>query len=269
MLLPIGDVVDAGAFGEKAASLGAAIRAGLAVPPGIALASNLVDRIASGDPDAVKSVLRSADLPRARLAVRSSAIGEDPAMAAISGRHASCLNVLPAGLPAAVYVVWEAARLDATHAQRMGRGTAGEPAIGVVIQQLVDPIASGVLFTRNPITGADERVIEAAWGLGEIVISGQLIPDRYRLDAGGRVIERAIAEKDVQIQFDDDEGTSEQPVAHDLWNAACLDDLHLDQLHAIGERCREIWKMDLDVEWTLAVDGAIYLLQTRPLTLSR
>jgi pyruvate,water dikinase len=265
MFLPLGDVVDARAFGEKALNLGMAIRAGITVPPGIALSSALVDQIAAGDAAAVKSVLASPDLPRARLAVRASTIGEDTAAATISGRHATCLNVAPAGIPAAVYVVWESERLDAAHARRMGRGVAGEPAIGAVIQQLIEPLAAGLLFTRDPISGADERVIEAAWGLSEIVVSGIIIPDRYRLDPSGRVLERTIGEKDVQILFDDDEGTSEFPVEHELWTTACLDDLHLDQLHAIGERCRDTWKMDLDVEWVLGHDGTIYLLQTRPL----
>src|SRR6185436_7232760 len=115
MLLPLDAVVDETAFGGKAVSLGAAIRAGLPVPPGIALSSALVDRIAAADVDAVTFVLRSPALPRGRLAVRSSTIGEDPALAGLGGQHATCLNVAPAGIPAAVYVVWESARIEAVH----------------------------------------------------------------------------------------------------------------------------------------------------------
>ena len=142
----------------------------------------------------------------------------------------------------------------------------GEPAIGAVIQQLVEPIAAGVLFTRDPMTGADERVIEAAWGLGEIVVSGQVIPDRYRLDNQGGLLERVIGQKDVQMGYDDEEGTSQQPVSPELWDAPCLEAVHLGQLHALAERCRAVWGVHLDLEWALGGDGAIYLLQARPIT---
>ena len=62
--------------------------------------------------------------------------------------------------------------------------------MGVVVQELVPADVAGVLFTRNPVTGAAERVIEASWGLGEAVVAGLVVPDRYRLDARGRVLER-------------------------------------------------------------------------------
>ena len=51
---------------------------------------------------------------------------------------------------------------------------------------LLDPDAAGVMFTQNPVTGADERVIEASWGLGEAVVAGLVIPDHFRVDRSGR-----------------------------------------------------------------------------------
>lgn len=267
--LPLEHVVDEAAFGGKAVSLGAAIRARLPVPPGMALAAPLVDRIAAGDGAAVSAVASSPHLPSGRLAVRSSAIGEDSAGASFAGQHATCLNITPAGVAAAVYVVWESARCDAALAYRRRRGVSTEPSIGVVIQRLIEPVAAGVLFTRDPMTGAHERLIEAAWGLGEVVVSGQVIPDRFRLDSRGRVLERVIGTKDVKIWYDDGEGTKEHPVPPELHEVACLEDDHLDQLHALAERCERVWGTHIDLEWALDADGAVYLLQSRPITTLR
>ena len=72
--------------------------------------------------------------------------------------------------------------------------------MGVVVQELVPADVAGVLFTRNPVTGVAERVIEASWGLGEAVVAGLVVPDRYRLDARGRVLERSAGEKDVAVR---------------------------------------------------------------------
>ena len=72
--------------------------------------------------------------------------------------------------------------------------------MGIVVQRLLDPEVSGVLFTRHPVTGADERVIEATWGLGEAVVQGLVTPDRYRLSPTGEVLERSPGRKQVAIR---------------------------------------------------------------------
>jgi pyruvate,water dikinase len=62
--------------------------------------------------------------------------------------------------------------------------------VGVVIQFLVDADVAGVLFTRNPVDGADERVVEASWGVGETVVTGRVVPDRFRISRSGDILER-------------------------------------------------------------------------------
>lgn len=64
---------------------------------------------------------------------------------------------------------------------------------------MVRPDAAGVLFTRHPVTGVDERLVEAAWGLGEAVVAGLITPDRWRLARDGKVIEAELGEKDLEI----------------------------------------------------------------------
>jgi pyruvate,water dikinase len=267
--LTLAEVSDEAVFGGKAVSLGAAVRAGLPVPPGIALSARLVDRIASGSHDAVTAVRSSVELPRGRMAVRSSAIGEDSSGASFAGQHVTRLNVFEPDIPAAVRLVWESARSEAALAYRAKRGIDRQPAIGVVVQALIEPVAAGVLFTRDPLTGANERVIEAAWGLGEAVVSGLVTPDCYRLDARGSLMARVLGCKDVKIWFDEDGGTSEVPVSPDLQEAPCLAFEDLERLHALAECCVAVWGTDLDLEWALGASGDVFLLQSRPITTFR
>jgi hypothetical protein len=72
--------------------------------------------------------------------------------------------------------------------------------IGVVVQEMVAADVAGVLFTRNPVTGADEIVVEATWGLGEAIVQGLVIPDRYRIPRNGEVLEQTAGFKQLAIR---------------------------------------------------------------------
>jgi pyruvate,water dikinase len=268
-VVPLADADREDLFGGKAVSLGGAVRAGLCVPPGMAIAAPLVDAIAGGDAAATAALLESPHLPDGRLAVRSSAVGEDSGDASFAGQHATKLNVTRVQLQDAVRMVWESARTAGALAYRMRQGLPPHPRVGVVVQTLVEPIAAGVLFTRDPMTGADERVIEAAWGLGEAVVNGTVIPDRYRLDPYGRVLESVAGEKDVKIWYGDGEGTIELPVPADLRTALSLTAPRLASLSALADRCTQVWGPALDIEWAVAADDVCYLLQCRPITTLR
>jgi len=134
------------------------------------------------------------------------------------------------------------------------------------VQLLVEPIAAGVLFTRNPITGADERLIEASWGLGEAVVNGIVVPDRARLSPQGDVLEFVAGDKDVKIWYDEGDGTREVPVEPARRQEPCVSALHLAALHDLAARCARVWGPDLDIEWALGGNDTIYLLQCRPIT---
>jgi pyruvate,water dikinase len=266
LIVPLVEAHHEASFGGKAVSLGAAIRAGLPVPPGAAIGAALVDRVVAGDPAAVDALLASPHVPSIRLAVRSSAIGEDSAGASFAGQHATKLNVRKPALLAAVRVVWESARTESALVYRQRKGLPGDPRIGVVVQMLVEPVAAGVLFTRNPITGTDERLIEAAWGLGEAVVNGAVVPDRIRLDPDGRVVEFIEGDKDLKIWYGDEDGTIEMTVDPALRRAPCVTASQVAALHALAERCMGLWGPQLDLEWAVGQDGSIYLLQCRPIT---
>ena len=91
----------------------------------------------------------------------------------------------PDGIVDAVREVWRSGGSDGALAYRRRLGVEGPARMGVVVQRLVSADVAGVLFTRNPIDGSDELLIESSWGLGEVVVDGRVIPDRYRLSSSG------------------------------------------------------------------------------------
>ena len=265
--LPLAEVLDDCEHGGKAAQLGAALRAGLPVPPGFALAHAHVDAIVR---DRAPSVARYLTDALAALggpvAVRSSAVGEDGGSASFAGQHATVLGVTcERTLLAAILKVRESAHAPSAIAYRKRLGLHGAPRMGVVVQRLIDADKAGVLFTKNPMTGDDERVIEAAWGLGEVVVAGMVTPDRYRVARDGHVLERAAGDKDMAIRRSADGGTQEMAIDADRDAALCLDDVELAALNHLAVRCEGHAPGPQDIEW--AFEGArLYLLQRRAIT---
>jgi pyruvate,water dikinase len=253
-------------FGAKATGLGAAARNGLPIPPGIALSGSFVDKVADGNELAIELLVTAAQSLEGPLAVRSSAADEDGADASFAGQHLTLLNVPSVDdLSSAVREIWWSANSDSaiTYRQRVGLFT--RPSIGVVVQSLLDPEAAGVMFTQNPINGADERMIEASWGLGEVVVAGRVIPDTFRLDRSGRVLERTAGVKKVAVRTLPDGGTAEEEVPAELVERLCLDDDQLAELGALAARCDEAYGPARDIEWAIA-GKKLYLLQCRAIT---
>jgi pyruvate,water dikinase len=216
---------DSAQFGGKAASLGELIAAGFRVPPGFALA-------ADAEP-------RDLPLPEGPVAVRSSAIGEDSEGASFAGQHDTLLNVR--GLDAVLDAIRQCrASLanSAAYRERMGGGRA---AMGVVVQEMVDAEVAGVMFTCSPLTGDPSVVaIDAAPGLGEAVVSGEVTPDHFALS-------KVTGER--------------------LQGSGCLDDARLAQLLDLGKRIERHFGAPQDIEFAFA--GELYVLQSRPVTVRR
>jgi pyruvate,water dikinase len=250
----------------------------LPVPDGFGLDVDTVDEIAqvaqvaqvahtapggAAATEACEEMLRALG---GRVAVRSSAVGEDARDASFAGQHTTSLNASTAeALIHAVVEVRQSAHTASALAYRARMNIAGPPRIAVVVQRLVDADCAGVLFTRNPTTGARERLIEAAWGLGEVVVSGAVVPDSYRLDSDGRVLERTIGVKDIALRLHAGGGTTEVVVDDARANEAVLTDAALGALHRLTLRCEAVFGMDLDIEWAFEGDR-LYLLQCRAIT---
>ncbi len=265
-VVPLEKALDATIFGSKAVGLGQAIRDGLPVPPGVALSGAIVEAVAAGEQPAIKEVAKWVRPLGGPLAVRSSAMDEDGAAASFAGQHLTLLNVPSAEeVSSALCKIWWSANSDSaiTYRQRVGLFT--RPSVGVVVQALLDPDTAGVMFTRNPVTGVDERVIEASWGLGEAVVAGIVIPDHYRVDRSGQVLERKPGLKRVAVRSAPNGGTVEEKVPPELVERLCLDDDQLHELNQLASRCEHVYGPARDVEWAIA-GGTLYLLQCRAIT---
>ena len=262
--VPLREVHDALEYGGKAAQLGAALRAGLCVPQGFALDHGFVAAVAADDAASGAALDAARATVPGAVAVRSSAIGEDGAAASFAGQHATLLNVV--NVRAAVAAVWKSGWADSAQAYRQRVGAEGPMRMGVVVQRLVNADTAGVMFTRNPVTRAAELVIEAGWGLGEIIVQGMIIPDSFRLLPDGTVLERRAGVKNIAIRRKPDGDTQEVAVEAQLIEALCLGDGQLSALADLARACDAAFgAVPHDIEWAFEGD-TLYLLQRRPVT---
>ncbi|HYX88261.1 MAG TPA: PEP/pyruvate-binding domain-containing protein [Gaiellaceae bacterium] len=258
--------LDGERFGGKAAQLATAARAGLPVPAGVALSSELVEALAAGEPAASAALAQAWSRLRPPLAARSSALGEDSEAVSFAGQHLTSLNVrTPADAMSAVKLIWRSAHADSTLAYRRRLGLDERPRIAVLLQELVDAVCAGVLFTRNPLGGADELVVEAAWGLGEAVVGGLVTPDRFRVARDGTVLERVAGEKDLAVMLAPEGGTRQVSIPRERVETLSLDDRQLGELARLAQACERIFSGARDLEWAFAGDH-VYLLQCRAVT---
>jgi phosphoenolpyruvate synthase/pyruvate phosphate dikinase len=265
-VVPLAKARDDAVFGSKAVGLGEAARGGLPLPPGVALSGAIVEAVAAGEERAIRKVAKGVGPLPAPLAVRSSAVDEDGAEASFAGQHLTLLNVMsPDDVCSALREIWWSANSDSAITYRQRVGLFARPSVGVVVQALLDPETAGVMFTQNPVNGADERMIEASWGLGEVVVAGMVIPDNFRVDRSGRVLERTPGVKKIAVRTLPDGGTVEEQVPPELVEQPCLDDDQLADLNRLAGRCEEVYGPARDIEWAFA-GGELYLLQCRAVT---
>jgi pyruvate,water dikinase len=256
---------EAGLAGGKGASLAAMTAAGLPVPPGFVIPSSTLERsvvaarlraaVHAGDHDAAVQLVRAAEPPREAIekayeelgggsvAVRSSACAEDSEAASYAGQQETYLNVTGAAeVCRRVVDCWASFFSERALFYRDQKGSLEDLGMAVVVQRMVDPDCSGVLFTVDPVQHRRDRMlIEAIFGLGEQVVSGQVTPDHYVVDRGGAVKRERLVSGGV------------------------LGEADLRRLAALGRSLEERFGRPQDVEWAIA-GGELYLLQSRPVT---
>jgi phosphohistidine swiveling domain-containing protein len=239
---------DLSRIGGKAYNCGRLKQAQFPVPDGIVVPADASD-------DAIRALPRHPWLatapPGVRFAVRSSGLGEDSAGHSFAGIHETTLNVASEQVVDAVFACRQSARSAQARAYRDARQLGDEAAaIGVLVQTMVAARVSGVAFTVNPITGADELVVNAAPGLGEDLVSGRVDPDEYR-----------VAKRDRSL-ISTRLGVRSEPAA------ALLSAAQVDALAALLTRIEALYGAPQDVEW--CYDGRdFWIVQSRPVTAAR
>jgi pyruvate, water dikinase len=252
--------------GGKGASLATMTSEGLPVPPGFVITSAAF--AAAVDSGALREAMRRKDVEAARVlvaaarpprelieaefgkltglvAVRSSACAEDSDGASYAGQQETFLNTY--GLEAVLHNVvqcWLSFFADRAIFYRQEKGSLDDVAMAVVVQQMVDSQKSGVLFTVDPVHGRKDRmVVEAACGLGEAVVSGEVTPDNYTLSRQGIVKKSKVVNAERVL-------TDEECAA----------------LAQMGQKLAELHGVPQDIEWAFDPAGDLYLLQSRPIT---
>jgi pyruvate,water dikinase len=204
------------------------------------------------------------------VAVRSSATTEDAEDASFAGLQDTFLWVLTgADMVARVRECWGSLYSVESMCYRRKQGLPEEGvAMAVVVQQMVDAICAGVMFTRSPTTG-DKSVItvEGAWGLGSAVVSGEVTPDRWVIGKiTGEISVRDISDKHARQVAAPGGGIQEVANEAAIATQPCLTDEQLMALREIGRRIERHYGKPQDIEWALDQDGQVRLLQSRPET---
>ena len=206
----------------------------------------------------------------APVAVRSSATAEDLPQASFAGQQESFLNVrgdeaLLESVKECWASLWTARAL--AYRERMGIDNS-VVSMAVVVQAMVPAEVSGILFTANPTTGArDELLVNASFGLGEAIVSGQVTPDSYLLDRENFTIkETTLSNKEMMIVSGLEQRTTIQPVPEAWRSESTLSPKLLGELAALGVRIEDHFGgVPQDIEWAVA-NGRFWLLQSRPIT---
>jgi pyruvate,water dikinase len=202
------------------------------------------------------------------VAVRSSATSEDTASTSFAGMHESYTHVTgEAALVDKVKACWASAYGQRVLAYRKAQRMSEEPALAVVVQKMVSSTRSGVMFTADPATGdASRLVIEAAFGLGEVVVGGQVEPDTYTVAREGpRLVEARVGRKAFKIVRGPEGKEQRVELADDAAMKRVLDDEEVVNLAKLGLKVEAHYGAPQDVEWA-EERGRWYLVQTRPIT---
>jgi len=205
------------------------------------------------------------------VAVRSSATTEDSAAASFAGLQDTFLWVTSAAdvldkLRRCWGSLYSVESLSYRLRHRMPEAGV---AMAVVIQCMVDARTAGVMFTRSPTTG-DRSVItiEASWGLGSAVVSGEVTPDRWVVaKITGDVQRREISGKSIEHVPAEGGGVIARAVESERQFAASLSDAQLQTLRALGRKIESHYGRPQDIEWAIERSSErVLLLQSRPET---
>jgi phosphoenolpyruvate synthase/pyruvate phosphate dikinase len=248
------------AIGGKGLGLCRLTQAGIPVPAGFCVTTHGMET-----PDPIQLEQALSRLNTKRFVVRSSAVEEDTAGSSFAGIHLSRLNLTTTqDVMRALFEIRESALSPGALAYRRKLGVGGPAKMAAVIQELLNPDASGVLFMQDPVNGSDHVIIEGSWGLGESVVAGSVTPDRWVLSSRGHLLRSQISDKQIAT-VPDENGVKQIDVEDWRRRIPCLDSASLRDLFELGRASTTLFGTPQDVEWAIA-SGHAWVLQSRPIT---
>ena len=227
-------------------------------------------------PNDLLSLLQTAfdSLGSPLVAVRSSATMEDSSTASFAGQQDTYLNIQNhEEFIRALLNCWASLYEPRSIAYRFEKGLQElSIEMGVVVQTMINPDISGVVFTLDPITGNTETLtVEAIYGLGEPLVSGEITPDLYIIEkASGKIFQQIVSEQIWMLKANDTgnvaEGKSVQlPVTPSDQGLPKLNQAQISELTQTAISIHNYYGRPQDIEWAIC-DNVLYILQTRPIT---
>ena len=298
--------------GGKGANLGELTKAGIPVPPGFIVTTvsyfnfleeaglreeieKILEPLDTNNSQQllqistkIKDAITSAEMPQdiadeireaykklgGLVAVRSSATAEDLPDASFAGQQRTFLNIQGEdNVVVAVQECWASLFEPRAIFYRNEYGIDHiQVGIAVPVQRMVQSEAAGVLFTMEPVTNESKITIEAVYGLGEVVVSGEMTPDHYLVDKERfTILGKRIVEQDWQLvkSSESDSGVDganvKLPVSDELRKEQKLSDDEIISLAKLGAKIEDHYQFPQDIEWAKE-GGELYVVQTRPIT---
>lgn len=201
------------------------------------------------------------------VAVRSSATAEDSGDASFAGQQETFVNIKGRqAVLEAVKKCWASLFGARSIYYRVKKKFKHEQVlISVIIQKMINSDKSGVIFSQNPVDNNDNIVIEAVFGLGEGIVSGQINPDHYETSRNLKLVEKRIEKKKIAITRDSSGQTVTVNLKDEKANSQVLNEAEIQKLAQYAIELEEHYKRPQDIEF--AIDsGELFIVQTRPIT---
>lgn len=200
------------------------------------------------------------------VAVRSSATAEDLPGTSFAGQYNTYLNVTgPDEVCQAVKRCWASLWNARAVSYRLTQGIPLDIGFAVIVQQFIDGEKAGIVFTANPVNGRrDQIVINASWGLGESIVSGNVSPDQWVVQKSGPIVETTISKKEV-MTVRHKRGTSTVETPKELQDTPVLTQEDIVTLSRLAQKTESYFGSPQDIEWVFN-EKKFFLVQTRPIT---
>ncbi len=233
------------------------------------IAAKVPDPIVQAVETAYEELQRQYTGPRLRLAVRSSAHGEDAENSSFAGQYRSELNVDFSQFFHVYKQVLASKYSPQAIAYKINKGFRDEDiAMCVGCLAMVDAVAGGVIYTRNPLDRQDDRIyINSTWGLPKAVVDGDTLCDLFVVarDEELTIVTRDVRNKDFQVVCYENDGCIRTETDRQLAAQPSLSESKIQELADAAIQIEEYYETPQDIEWAISADGTIYFLQSRPL----